>query len=209
MPWCNITRSDYKRETCRYPSDLTDREWDLVAPLLPPSKPGGRPRKTGLRCVMNAILYIASSGCQWRMLPKDFPPSSTVQHYFYDWVCSGLWETLNHLLVQLDREMEGRQASPTAGMIDSQSVKTTESGGVCGYDAGKKTKGRKRHILTDTLGNLLIILVHCAGIQDRDAHLKCSRLPAGGSRGYVTYSRMEDIPAINSLWRWQGKESGR
>lgn len=168
MAWTETTRPDYARAYCRYASDLTDRQWGLIAPFMPPPRRLGRRRTTDLREVVNAVFYIASAGCQWRMLPKDFPPYSTVQGYFYEWRDSGLWRTISNMLVMAARELEGREASPTAGVIDSQSVKTSESGGIRGFDAGKKVKGRKRHIVVDTLGLMVGLVVHAADVQDRD-----------------------------------------
>lgn len=168
MARTEITRRRHSREGLRYASDLTDAEWALVEPLMPGRARTGRPRTTELRVVMEAIQYMAATGCQWRQLPKDFPPYSTVQGYFYAWSRSGLLASINHELVMAAREKAGREASPSAGVIDSQSVKTTESGGPRGYDAGKKIKGRKRHIMTDTEGHLVGLVVHEADVQDRD-----------------------------------------
>lgn len=168
MAWAEITRRQYVRSVSRYATDLTDEEWVLIEPYLPIPRHLGRSRTANLREVVNALLYIASSGCPWRLLPKDFPPFSTVQNYFYCWRDEGRLRLISNCLVMLAREHEGREASPTAGVIDSQSVKTTESGGIRGFDAGKKINGRKRHIVVCTLGFLVGLVVHSAGIQGRD-----------------------------------------
>jgi transposase len=123
MAWTETARRKYARRGRRYSSDLTDDEWALVHPFLPSARPTGRPRTTDLRAVVDAVLYMASSGCQRSLLPQDFPPPSTVQRYFYDWRDSGLLATINHHRVMTARELEGREASPSAGVIDSQSVK--------------------------------------------------------------------------------------
>ena len=168
MAWTEITRPIYDRRSQRYASDCTDDEWAIILPFMPPKNHVGRPRRTEMRDAWDAIQYIATTGCQWAQLPKDFPPFTTVQYYFYQMRDNGLLDLINQALVEAARLLVGRKPTPTAGVIDSQSVKTTESGGPRGYDAGKKTKGRKRHIVTDTEGNMLTLHTHTADIQDRD-----------------------------------------
>ena len=176
--WTPDTRAEHDRGDLRYPSDLSDAEWQLLGPHLPPPAKTGRHRSWPMREVMNAIFFVLRGGVPWRMLPEHFPPHQTTYRWFTRFRDDGTWESLNHRLVVLDRERSGREASPSAAVIDTQSVKTTESGGPRGYDAGKKIKGRKRHALVDTEGRCLEVQVHPASVQDRDGApsvLKASR----------------------------------
>jgi transposase len=152
-----------------YASDLSEAEWGILEPLIPAAKPGGRPRSVKMRQVLNGIFYVVRSGCAWRLLPHDFPAWSTVYDYFRKGRNEGVWERIVTTLRERLRVQAGRKATPSAGIIDSQSVKTTERGGPHGYDGGKKVNGRKRHLLVDTMGLLLKVVVHAAKLQDRES----------------------------------------
>lgn len=169
MAWTPFTRLDHDRSGQRYTSDMTEQEFALISPHLPGQPRRGRKRRTNLRAVVDGIFYVLQNGCPWANLPKDFPPKSTVYGYFRRFLDDGTWERIHDALYVDCRDLEGREIQPSAAIIDSQSVKTgANARGDLGFDAGKKIKGRKRHILTDTLGLLLKCDVHSAAIQDRD-----------------------------------------
>ena len=185
-----------------YPSDLTDEQWEVVRRLLPKPSKRGAPQRVSRRCLVNAIFYICRTGCQWRQLPHDFPPWGTVSAQYHHWRTDGTWAKLHDALRERVRRADGRTPKPSAAIIDSQSVKTTEAGGPRGYDGGKQVNGRKRHVVVDTLGLLLAVAVLPANIQDWEgAKVVLRRLKAAFPRT-IQLIWADAVYAYNYLPEW-------
>jgi putative transposase len=181
----NMSQQDAKK---RYPTDVTDAEWSIIAPIVAQRPGRGRKRTVNIREVVNAIFYLNKTGCQWEMLPKEFPDYRHVNYYYLQWTRNGLWDLVEDLLRQAVRSAEGRDSEPTAAIMDSQSIKTTGKGEERGYDSGKQVKGRKRHLLVDTLGLIRLVFVTSASIQDRD----------GGAD--ICDAAQQQFPKLKKIW---------